>query len=784
MSADLRLAAPAVAAWLGAWWAVGGGVRSALGLAVVACLLALWGWRRELWVVVAAAGLCATTASLGALAVARETVGPLPRLAASRAAVTVELRLTSDPRATRPKVRFAALGAQRLVVVETRLERLRAEGRGYAVRQSLLVLTDDAAWLDLLPGTVVRAEGRLDVGRDGSPLLSPRGALTVLRQAPLIQRVAGDVRSGLRDAVRGRGSDVEGLLPGVVLGDTSRMDPALKADARTTGLTHLVAVSGFNVAIVLAAVLVAARRTRAGPRLQAVVGLVAVAGFVVLARPSPSVLRAAVMASVALLALALGRARAAIPALGGSVVALLLVDPRLARSYGFVLSVLATAALLTVAPRWSRWLVEARRWPRWLADAVAVPAAAHVVTAPVVAMISGSVSLVAVPANLLADAAVAPATLLGLLAAVVSPVAPWLATALAWVAAWPVRWVAWVAHTFAAIPQAALPVPSGQAGLAAVLGGVGAGALLLRRPRGRRALAVGAVAFAVSRTAVALVAPSWPPPGWAMVVCDVGQGDMAVLGTGGGHAVVVDAGPDPGLAKRCLDRLGVRVIDLLVLTHTHADHMLGIPGVLAGRSVGAVWTGPLHEPASIWDQAMSWLAAVRVAGSTPLPGDRAALPGVALDVLAPAHVFRGSHSDTNNSSLVIRASLPGFSALLSGDAEAEAQALLLGSGTALQADVLKVPHHGSRFQLPALLDAVGASVAVTSVGAGNAYGHPAPETLDRLRADGALVLRTDRDGSVALVMGRGGVQAVPDRRPLPAALASVAVGGMCDPAVG
>ena len=199
------------------------------------------------------------------------------------------------------------------------------------------------------------------------------------------------------------------------------------------------------------------------PKWAAALAGLTLVGFVILVRPSPSVLRAATMGAIGLVALAAGRPRAALPALGGAVLVLVLVDPELARSPGFALSVWPPPGLLLIAPRW-RDALRRRGVPPGLAEALAVPAAAQVACAPVVAGMSGTVSLSAVPANLLAVPAIAPATVLGVLAAVVSPVARRCAQFLAWLASWPARWLVVIAHRGAGLPGGTLPWPGGAAG--------------------------------------------------------------------------------------------------------------------------------------------------------------------------------------------------------------------------------------------------------------------------------------------------------------------------------
>jgi competence protein ComEC len=698
-------------------------------------------------------------AAATAVRVAERDAGPIADLVASQETVRAELTVTDDPRpvggiAGRPST---YLVPARLRLVQTPTARVRAGTR-------VLILGDHPAWRGLLPGQAVEVHGRLLPSRGGdlrSAVLAARGAPELLGRSSAAQRLAGRLRAGLQAACAPLPRAPGGLLPGLVVGDTSRLDPALEADFRTTGLTHLTAVSGSNCAIILGAVLLLARACLAGPRTAAVLALVGLVGFVILARPSPSVVRAAAMGGIALLALASGRSRAALPALGAAVAILVVVDPELAGAPGFALSALATGGLLLLAPGWRDAL---RRYgvPPGLAEALAVPAAAQVACAPVIAALSGTVSLVAVPANLLAVPAVAPATVLGVAAAVLSPVWPGGAEFLAWLASWPARWLVVIARHGAELPSGALPWPGGPVG-GVLLGAVLVAVLVATRwPMVRRLTAVVTLAAVVSALPVRLLASGWPPPRWLAVACDVGQGDALVLAAGARAGVVVDAGPEPGAVDRCLRRLGVDAVPLLVVSHFHVDHVGGVAGVLQGRRVGAVVTTALPEPAA--GRAMVTAEASRAGVPvTPAGAGWAATVGrLRLAALATAQPIRGSNSDPNNNSLVLRVTADRFTFLLTGDAETEEQHALLAryGAAALRSDVVKVPHHGSAFQDPDFLGALGARVALVSVGVGNDYGHPNAAVLARLAATGSRVMRTDLDGDLAVVIDDAGRLAV------------------------
>ncbi len=759
--ADLRLALGGLAAWLAvlATFAVPSSVGLAAGaLLSMAAVVAAVSRRPGAPTVALLLGCAGAAVLATAVRLAAAEAAPVARLAADRAAVTVHLVVEDDPTPLR-----AGSGPPRIAVAAD-VEHVMSGDGSWSASGRVLVLAPADGWQGLLPGQRVRAQGRLTepLRRDLTvAVLSARSAPLDVRPPPLTQSAAGRIRAGLRDAAAVLPDGPRGLLPGLALGDTSALDPTLAEDFRTAGLSHLTAVSGTNCTIVTGAVLLLLRAATLGPRLSAAAAGVALVGFVILVRPSPSVLRAAVMGGIGLLALTAGRPRSALPALGAAVLGLVLLAPTLAADPGFALSVLATLGLIVLAPTWAERL-RSRRIPRGAAEAVAVPAAAALVTAPVIAALGSGISLVTVPANLLAAPAVAPATVLGVLAAVVSPVSAGAAEWLVRLAGLPVAWLVAVGTRAAHVPGATVSWPGGAVGGLMLAVALVVGVTAVRHPLVRRlalACAVGAAAVLIP---VRVVAPGWPPAGWLVVACSVGQGDALAVRTGDGAAVVVDAGPEPAAVDGCLRRLRVRAVPLLALSHLHADHVGGLAGVLRGRAVGEIAVGPAREPAEAWRAVERLAAAQGIPVRTAAVGERRDVGGAVLEVLGPTHDYRGTRSDPNNSSLVVRVQTAGWSLLLTGDVEVEAQRAMVRTGTDLRADVLKVPHHGSAYQDPDFLRATQASVAVVSVGEDNDYGHPSAVLLAALADEGARIARTDLGGDVA-VCDRDGRLAVVTR---------------------
>lgn len=750
---DLRPLGLALVAWPSMWlaaaaepwlWWLGVGGVVALGLAAAV---------RRSWFLAALAVLAAACLASGVVRVGVAAAGPLRALAVGQATAVVEVRLDGAGRS------WAASGTRsELWVGSGTLVGL--EGRGgrwvSGARVEVLAAGELAgAWSSVPLGATVRAAARLgepDAGVPAEAVVRAREPPVVVAEPDAVQAAVGRVRQGLREACAGLPADARALVPALVVGDTSGVPDELSERFRTTGLTHLTAVSGANLVLLLG--FLRAVAVAGGVRGRWLTGLLVagVAGFVVLCLGEPSVVRAAAMGLVGLAALGRGgRGRQGLRYLAVAVVVVVAVDPWMARSIGFALSVLASFGLLWWAGRWADVLA---RWlPRWCAESVAVPLAAQVATEPVVVALSGQVSVVGVLANALAGPLVGPATVFGIAAAGLSVVWPAGAALVAWPAGWCAQAIAWVARLGDALPGAAVPWPATPVALALVVGGCALAIVivpwLLARPWWCLGLAV---ALVVSLLRVPSV-PGWPPRDWAVVFCDVGQGDATVLNAGAGRAVVVDTGPDPESLSRCLGQLGLGEVPLLVLTHLHADHAGGVAALSGGRAQ-RVLTSSVRSPA----QGAGLVAAATVgvphddaeAGSVWQVGD------VRLEVLASPVLAgelaqsEGESSAENDASLLLRATVGGLSVLLAGDAEDGAQAGHVALGDRLDADVLLVPHHGSSRQSAEFLAAARADLAVVSVGADNDYGHPTQRTLRAVAATGAQVVRTDERGSVAV----------------------------------
>lgn len=507
---DLRMVLPAVVVWGVAAVAlpVPRAALAAVAVAAVAVAGLLLARRRAGPVALALVLVAAVCASVLATQVARGR-GQLEPLVVQRAVVVLAGSAAADAQRVRPDPARPWAEASPRWLLRLRADRVTGRGSTTAADAEVLVI-GGPSWAQVRRGDAVVARGRLEATEPAdraSALLTALGAPQDAPPAGRWARRGQELRAGLVRACASLPEDPRGLLPGLVVGDTTALPPDLEEAMRATGLTHLTAVSGGNTALVTSAVLVVATALGAGRRTRLVLAGAALVAFAALAGGEPSVLRAAVMGAAVLLGAGISRSGGGVPALAAAVTGLLVVDPWLSRSAGFALSVLATGALLVLAPAWTERLAgrlaqvrvrrgrpraARRRRPGRLehvaAAAVVVPVAAQAVCAPVLLLLVPDVSLLAVPANLLAAPAVAPATLLGLAAVVLAPLWPPAAAVAAHLGGLGATWMALVARTGADVPATRLPWPQGllpALGLAAVVVVVATAPRVLRGTRRR-----------------------------------------------------------------------------------------------------------------------------------------------------------------------------------------------------------------------------------------------------------------------------------------------------------
>jgi competence protein ComEC len=604
-----------------------------------------------------------------------------------------------------------------------------------------------------------------------------------------------------RDAIRVRAEDALGrgmpareaeLAHGFVLGEDEHIDEGTVEDFRRAGLSHLLAVSGQNVALLalLALPLLAAFGIPLRARLVWVLGAIVV--YVPLAGAGPSILRAGVMGALSLLATLAGRRASRLYALAVAAVVTLAVDPRIGADVGWQLSFAAVLGILLLGSPLRAAI--ARRiggggWRGALAEGAAMTIAATLATAPLIAFHFGAVSTTTLVANLLALPAVAPAMWLGMLAAAAGQVPGFPVAALNSITAPLLAYIAQVAAWCGRPSWAYLHVRLGATGLiisylALAAGAVGIPALArrhriatlkrrripkaadgpkrgvtgnfsARRRTVRRIVAVAVICFAVAVLAWAGgggagATAAGPVAGLRVEVLDVGQGDSILLQPAKAPAVLVDGGPPgDGLAAK-LRAAGVQRLGVAVVTHEQSDHAGGIEELLGRFPVARLAYARLSR--RLLEEAQDAGASpMRIAEGAQLRSGR-----LHVEVLWPPPELLSAPlagADPNTQALVLLARWHDFSILLTADAEAEAVPIDPGP-----IDVLKVAHHGSDDAgLDSLLDRTDPKLAVISVGADNSYGHPTPGTLATLAAHHVPTLRTDRGGTIVLDVSRGSV---------------------------
>jgi len=675
-----------------------------LGVAlVVPAAAAAWWFRRCLMpgVVVLLAGVLAGSLAAGRRAAVFEV--PVP---AGRAVFAG--RVVEDPEP-------GAFGTS-LVVRPTHLL---VDGEWAAWRGPSLLVS--AGGTDVAAGDRVLVEGTVR-SDPGMRRTGPVAAIVAAEEVTLLGR-AEDPLFAVGNALRRRvldgvaayeGRPASALLSGFLIGDVRDLPPRDEEALRRSGLSHYVAVSGSNVALFLAAWWLASGPLGWDPRRRALLGLLGLAIFLVVTRWEPSVVRAAAMA-----ALVLGGRLAGVPvdgwtALGGAVMGLVLVSGNIIADVGFQLSVAATAGVLAGAGLWRE------RRPRWVWTALGATVSAQAAVALLLLAHFGSVPLFAPLTNLVAAPLVAGSTALGGVGVITGLK---FVTGLGLLAA---DGVLAVARFGRSLPQLGWAGVLSTGGLIAVA----------QRPRLRPlAVLVGTI------WVLSLVLPPAPPGGPEATFLDVGQGDAMLLRGPSGEVVLVDGGPDAGVLADALERRGIRHIDLLVISHLHADHCCGLIGLTEIVLVERVWYADDIGESSCFDAALDELARSGAVVERPAPGWTARLGVFDLRVLGPLRRY----DSPNDRSIVVLVSAGGGTLLLSGDIEAIAQREL----GPLLCDVLKVPHQGAATSDLGWLAATAPEVAVVSVGP-NDYGHPDPEVIEALRTAGAEVRRTDEEGDIVI----------------------------------
>ena len=749
-SPDLRMVPVAAGAVVAAaiataghrtWWAVLAAISLCMGL------LALLRGHVAVTIVALVTLTVAVTAGARQEALHHTGVGALSE---QRAMTTARVIITGDCRvvaAKGPRPQLAFLPA-RTVQVTTR-------GRVISQRAAITLSGNDTDQLcHTAVGQHVEVTGRLTPVKPTDPQAGRIAVknLTALTQANWLDARVNHIRDALVQACRFSPQRQRALVPSLVVGDTAAVDSQMSEEFKATALTHLMAVSGANLASTMALLWWSGSWLGLRRRWLRVMSVFGVVLFVLICRSEPSVMRAAAMGIVALSAAGVSFDRSAgIRSLAVAMTILAFADPWLVRSIGFWLSVAATAGILWWSTRW----VKVMQWATQpVAMALVVPWAAQLATQPLVTSLSHSVSATGLLANLAAAPFVGPATILGMSAAIAASLWVPLGVPAGWLAGWCVQPVLWIAHVGATAPAGQLQWPVTPLALG-VLAGICLGLAwitpwVLRRWWATILTLIGFVLASIIRPPV----PGWPGE-WQVVVCDVGQGSATLVNAGHNTAVLIDAGPEPQPLHDCVADLHVNQIPLIVLSHYHADHVGGIDAVLTGFGVNQAIVSDLDSPVTTAKELQNHMSEHGIEVSHAAPGEIRTVGEATVEVLdspliEAEEAGSGESSKENDSSVLVRVSSGGLRALVTGDIEPGGQQAAMRRHPDLGCDVLVMPHHGSARQDRRFWTATGARLAVASAGLDNSYGHPSAKALNLARELGMQTMRTDRDGSIAI----------------------------------
>jgi competence protein ComEC len=575
------------------------------------------------------------------------------------------------------------------------------------------------------------------------------------------------LRSNFTSSARSITPDSGALVAGLAIGEDSALSGQMLERMKTLSLTHLTAVSGANCAIVIGGVFLLLKRLGTRRWLTLSLSLFALALYVAVVGFEPSVIRAALMASVVLICAFAGRKVPPTVALSWAVILVLVIWPSMVTSLGFWLSVVATAAILLLAPALYKRL--SSRMPAGFALALAVVVSAQLWCLPMLVNLSGGLPTYSVLANLLAEPLVAPITVLGILALIVGTVLPPVGALLYWLASFAAYGIELIGN-LALMPSATIWWPEGALGIALMLVMVAAISLVIvsrMRKQAIAGLALVALTFVSFSGSAVARSQTWPGTGWQIASCDVGQGDATLIRSAN-QTMLIDVGRDPEPIDKCLETLGVTRVDVLLLTHFDSDHVGGLDGVFERATVDLAMISPFDDDRPQVGVTLDRLAKANVSVSTAEVGDRGTLGEASWLVAAPEPRAAGAE-DSNDASVILRLETSQWLLLAFADAGERAQMRTVRLRNSLlnrspgKPLIVKVSHHGSADQYAELFEDLRPEVALFSAGESNSYGHPTKRALEIFQNAGSAIFRTDQQGSIALHMLDGSLNVLTER---------------------
>ncbi len=580
----------------------------------------------------------------------------------------------------------------------------------------------------------------------------PAAESTIASAFPSSQALT-DLKSAFLSSL-GQISDPEALVAGLAIGERDLLSEPAQDAMRDVSLTHLVAVSGANLAIVMGAVWFLLGHLGLSRNLRFLFSGAALVGYILLVGPEASVIRAGAMAFAVLIAMALGRGSNPLHALALAVVCLLLIDQNLATDLGFALSVVATTGLLIGANPIAQRL---SFLPTPLALALGAGVAAQVFTLPVMVLIQSGFPVFGIVANLVVEPVVAPVTVLGILSVLFVPFSEPLSNLAAFVASFGTNWILEVAKFFSSFPQTRLHLVGGLVGQAllwvlVVLLAIAVSTQGKIRRFAHASLGI-VLVLILFLSSADVVRHQRVLANWDLISCDVGQGD-AVLIKSLDFVALIDVGKDPKLIGECLAQAGVFELELLILTHYDLDHVGGISG-LEQVSIAQVLVSGFEDDRPVVGVVGDFLASKGVAPVQAVTGQSADFGECKLEVVGPRNPLTAESS--NDASIATFFDCPRFQFLNLADTGETAQGHLVSAVQALTnpelTRIVKVAHHGSADQNASLYAAFSPDIAIYSVGQGNTYGHPTNKTLAMTGRLGAVNVRTDLGGAIGVHFG-------------------------------